>query len=337
MQRAIALACSAVGVLAGGLVWRSPEAVAVGSAALLLVACSWALARPPRSAAWSDVTVPRRVSRGGVAVAEIALQIVGSDRWLTAEGDGARVRVRSDASIAWPIDTTRRGWQPGGPSHLVFADPLGLRRTVLAERAAPPVLVVPRITPVAPLAIRHRDEGLLAESGGGMQFHALREYVVGDPLRAVHWRTSARVGTLVVRETVDEVAPGLLVVLETRMAAYQRTASAFSDPDLSLFEDAVDLAASACHANMAHGHTVWLTTTSPKAAIRSVDRRSWAAALDWLALVAPADADGSRRIEGVTRQVRASAVVLVTGPHAQVTGLRPQQGSATLTTMRVGR
>ena len=36
----------------------------------------------------------------------------------------------------------------------------------------------------------------------GMEFYGMREYVPGDDLRHIHWRTSARTGTLVVKHPI---------------------------------------------------------------------------------------------------------------------------------------
>ena len=68
----------------------------------------------------------------------------------------------------------------------------------------------------------------------GNAFHRLRDYVVGDDLRLVHWRSSARTGRLVVKHNVDTSQPFSVVVIDQSAKAYT------SDT----FEDAVDVAAS---------------------------------------------------------------------------------------------
>src|SRR4029450_8403489 len=55
---------------------------------------------------------------------------------------------------------------------------------------------------------------------GSITFAALREYVVGDDLRHVHWRTSARVGELMVREHVDTSLPRVVLLLDDRAGAH---------------------------------------------------------------------------------------------------------------------
>src|SRR5689334_18190219 len=54
---------------------------------------------------------------------------------------------------------------------------------------------------------------------GTITFDSLREYVVGDELRRVHWRSSAKAGTLMVREQLDTSEPSLVVLLDDRTPA----------------------------------------------------------------------------------------------------------------------
>ena len=71
-------------------------------------------------------------------------------------------------------------------------------------------------------------------SKGTASFHQLREYVPGDDMRHIHWRTSARTGTLVVKQLVDTTRPEVVVVVDNRRAAVS--------PDD--FEEVVEIAAS---------------------------------------------------------------------------------------------
>ncbi len=75
-------------------------------------------------------------------------------------------------------------------------------------------------------------------SQGSASFHQLREYVPGDDLRHIHWRTSARTGTLVVKQLVDTTKPEIVVIVDNRRVAV-------SEQD---FEEIVEIAASLLHA-----------------------------------------------------------------------------------------
>ncbi len=81
------------------------------------------------------------------------------------------------------------------------------------------VWVHPRIHPLTAVpggAARSLDGRVDRVPHGTITFDSLREYVVGDELRRVHWRTSARVGELMVREQLDTSLPRLVVLLDDR-------------------------------------------------------------------------------------------------------------------------
>ena len=83
---------------------------------------------------------------------------------------------------------------------------------------------------------RLRDlEGPTREvSKGTASFHQLREYVPGDDMRHIHWRTSARTGTLMVKQLVDTTRPEIVVIVDNRLSAV----------DADDFEEVVEVAAS---------------------------------------------------------------------------------------------
>src|SRR5690606_1690719 len=72
-------------------------------------------------------------------------------------------------------------------------------------------------------------------SSSDVSSHALREYAPGDDRRHVHWKTSARTGTLMVRQFEETRRSHLAVVLSTNAADYD-------DPEE--FELAVSVAGS---------------------------------------------------------------------------------------------
>jgi len=265
-----------------------------------------------------------RVERGSDAAVVIEVQVQGSSRWVSArDGTGGSARwVGSGGGrsehVTWPIDTSRRGSYLVGPRTLEFAEPFGLRNRILAVRDLSPVLVVPRVfgVPAVPFAPREA-EGSLIERPGFEQFHSVREYSTGDPMKLVHWKATARTGTLMVRRLVDTTTPTLLVVLDSLAPSYQATASAFDDYSPAVFENAVDLAASHAWQHAGPAHHVVVTTTGSGAAVVDVTARTRASALDWLAMVQSMDSGCTWvRITEILRRRPVSAIVCVTGPHA---------------------
>jgi uncharacterized protein (DUF58 family) len=137
------------------------------------------------------------------------------------------------------IRTTRRCVLQVGPTRSVRGDPLALMRREVEWADAHELFVHPKTSPLTSLSSGWlRDlEGRPTHdrSPNDVAFHTLREYVPGDDRRHVHWRSSARTGTLMVREFIDNRRSHLGVVVDTNPASYA---------DADQFELAVSMAAS---------------------------------------------------------------------------------------------
>lgn len=101
---------------------------------------------------------------------------------------------------------TRRGLYTLGPTSLRTGDPLGLCSVEIRQPDSTVLMVLP---PVLPLQAIEIAAGGWTGEGRRLRRSALEttvsvetvhEYVPGDPLRAVHWPTSARRGELFVRQ-----------------------------------------------------------------------------------------------------------------------------------------
>lgn len=301
------------------------ELVAVGAGLLSLPLLVLLAVQSPRAVSWSDMSVPTRVVRDDAAALTIAISARGSTRWLSAAGaDGPHPVVDAeDALMTWPVDTRRRGLIPAGPSRLEFADPFGLRYRLLAEREATTVLVIPRVTPVPALRPdSFSADGMHGERSGSEQFQSLREYSVGDPVKNIHWRSTARTGTVMVRRMVDTRVPALLVALDVDPLSYDSPTALFNDLDVAAFERAVDAAASWCWSNANAEQRVLLTTTRLDAPVIEVTVRSRSRAIDWLALIecGPAGCAAPSRIGALLRKQGAGRIVLITGRSSPADG-----------------
>jgi uncharacterized protein (DUF58 family) len=244
------IAVASVVVYAAGAWLGYPEAVvlAAGGVLAVLTALLWTLPQP-------RLTVRREISPLKVARGEAAggvLRVTNTGRLRRAGmrahdvcGTGAievevpGLRPGRTESVTYALPTDRRGEIPIGPLRLVRADPFGLARRVREYGERQTLLVRPRTValPLMPSGRNHHLEGPTTDTApaGTVTFHALREYVVGDDLRHIHWRSSARTGTLMVRQLVDASLPQTTIVIDTNEDAY---------PDPDDFELAVDAAAS---------------------------------------------------------------------------------------------
>jgi uncharacterized protein (DUF58 family) len=122
------------------------------------------------------------------------------------------------------IPTQRRGVVKVGPVSIVRGDPLGLFER--AHRRDDPVdlYVHPKTTHFGGQSLGFlRDlEGLPASdlSRDDVSFHALLEYQPGDDLRHVHWKSTARTGTMMVRQFEETRRSHFVIGLSTSSRDY---------------------------------------------------------------------------------------------------------------------
>jgi uncharacterized protein (DUF58 family) len=151
-------------------------------------------------------------------------------------------------TAAYRVPTGRRGVLQTGPLRAERTDPLGLAVHSGWMAGADEVMVVPERVPLAfPQATSVGRLGeylrMKAYAQNGSEFHSQREYSPGDDLRRINWKTTARAGTLIVRETAQEGIRHCTVVLDTMADGYDEDA----------FERAVTAAASVVAAAAAAG------------------------------------------------------------------------------------
>jgi uncharacterized protein (DUF58 family) len=245
--RGYGLLVAGVALLLGGFLFGYPELAALGAASL--AACAAAVvfvAWRPRLTV-ERVVDPDRVTRGDAA--RVRLRIGNASRFFGASVV-ARDRVESTdpyrpgvptvgtvpvplvrlrpgraSEVHYPVPTSRRGVVEVGPLEITRRDPLGLVGVVRRYGATSRVWVHPRSHALAAVPVglsRSMDGRVDRVPHGSITFAALREYVVGDDLRQVHWRTSARVGELMVREHVDTSLPRIVLLLDDRAGAHTR-------------------------------------------------------------------------------------------------------------------
>ena len=123
------------------------------------------------------------------------------------------------------VPTNKRAVIVAGPAESVRGDALGLLRRALQWADAVDLFVHPRTVRLMPSAAGLvRDlEGQVSKkiTNNDIAFHALRPYVPGDDRRYVHWRTSARIGQLMVRQFEETRRSQVTIVLSTREDLYE--------------------------------------------------------------------------------------------------------------------
>ncbi len=122
------------------------------------------------------------------------------------------------------VPTMRRGVLSVGPVRTVRADPIGLVRRELLWTEATELFVHPKT-----IGIPSTSTGFIRDlegsptrdlSNSDVSFHALREYLPGDERRNIHWKSTAKTGTYMVRQFEETRRSHLVIALSLADADY---------------------------------------------------------------------------------------------------------------------
>jgi len=216
--------------------------------------------------------------------------------------------LRSDEKqrLAYHLHSTHRGLFRIGPAVVEAAGPFGLIRRFHLHREARFLTVLPKSVEMGkgwPLGHRPihevpRRRSLFEDPS---RFQGIREYQRGDALKRVHWRATARSGTLQVKLFEPAVLEGALVAVEMGRGAYRsfaKTGEELNDGE----ELAVVAAASIARFVLGGGQAAGLISNGADAAERYPE--------DW-------SGDTFRRLEDV---------VEATATRRKISGFRPLEG-----------
>jgi uncharacterized protein (DUF58 family) len=146
--------------------------------------------------------------------------------------EGSASPVSLDASgtaeVVYTLRAEKRGCYTLGPLEVTAADPLGIFQFRSDVAVDSTLVIYPAPAPVPPLFLPggnpygasplHSAE----MRGEGSEFYGIREYQPGDPLRRVHWRSSARMGRLAVVEYEHDVSVDVTLLLDTQRGSEVR-------------------------------------------------------------------------------------------------------------------
>jgi uncharacterized protein (DUF58 family) len=258
---ALALAIGAVPMLA----IREPAwALVPIVVTALLVAFDVSVAASP-----ADVRLTRdgdrQVRLGGTARVTLAVTNEGlrelratvRDAWVPSAGapdETSRILLApgETARLDTVLEPTRRGDRPAARVTIRSYGPLGFgyrQNTVRQARSTTPawtLRVLPRFDSRRFLAeklakLRIFDGSIVMRGRGeGTEFDTLREYVLGDDVRSIDWRASARRHDVMVRTWRPERDRHVVCVIDTGRTSAVRVGT--TSPDLRLDEPRLDAA-----------------------------------------------------------------------------------------------
>jgi uncharacterized protein (DUF58 family) len=223
-----------------------------------------------------DVTLqrtldPRRVPAGQTARISLSLDgdagtgpLLLEDRVPWALGVRPRfvlpaARRSWSASVDYTVRSDVRGRFALGPVSARSTDAFGLAERAVTIQDLGELVVTPTVVPLpatgrAGVWTGAGDNRPRAFASGSAEDVTVREYRHGDPLRRVHWRTSARTGELMVRREEQPWQSRATVLLDNRASAHRGHGAGSS------LESAVTAAASVAAHLATRGFVVRLAT-----------------------------------------------------------------------------
>lgn len=130
----------------------------------------------------------------------------------------------SDVALDVAFVPERRGVVRLARTRVLRPDPLGLINAVTTFAQPQSLLVLPKLYAVPAIELpgsrRHHPGGLQAaqQVGESQEFLQLRDYRPGDPIKRLHWPSTARAGRPIVKETSEEFFARYGLVLDTFIA-----------------------------------------------------------------------------------------------------------------------
>ncbi len=205
------------------------------------------------------------------AVDSVTANVTLLNRKLEASESPHTLQLRSLFSLGmyervtyrYRIACHTRGWHRFGPVVLSASDPLGLVVRRETQRSIEGYLVYPRVVPITHLVVPARQpfgdftpQQSLVEDP--MRMAGVREYVPGDSPRRVHWRATARTGTMQTRINEPSASPVAAIFLDTITFSYL-----WEGQNSALLELAVTTAASLANQLLSGRHQVGLYANAP--------------------------------------------------------------------------
>jgi uncharacterized protein (DUF58 family) len=326
--RAAGLLVGGAGLAVCGWFTGWPELTALGAAAVALVVLVLLVAGPTPRVQVAVDQVALRVVRGQEATVRMKLHVPRRRRWLRIVDGSPSAPVatsplnasgsRGDLTLRLPVDTSVRGERPIGPYAVVHGDPWSIVRRVAARSEGGLLTVHPRTVQVRRSvlpALQQEDSDFASRRRGDQHFFALRDYVLGDEPRTVHWRSSAKAGKLVVKQHVSGAPNHTMIVLDTDASAYSSDDQFGSGWIAERFEASVEVAASFAVAHANRAEQLFVVTTSRGASVTTAPAGATDVFLDAFAAasaVPPIDT-APEEIAPLVRRTSCRLLMLITG------------------------
>ncbi|TAK71102.1 MAG: DUF58 domain-containing protein [Actinomycetota bacterium] len=237
------LLAAGVGLLGSAMLIGERDLLRVAVLVLALpIGCAVVVSRSRQRLACTRGLDQPRVAMGSTATVRLTIDnasrlparlVLCQDAVPAALGPGERfvldqVPAYGSAALDYRLRPQQRGRFAVGPLSVRLVDPFGLTRVSRSFTATDTLLVTPPVhrLPDLPLAGHLSGQGdsrAGTMSSAGHDDVIPRPYHVGDELRRVHWRSTARAGALMVRREERPWRSRAAILLDTRSSAHRGT------------------------------------------------------------------------------------------------------------------
>ncbi len=207
---------------------------------LLPLLAAWYVGRTRYKLACTRSLEPTRTPVGATARVVLRLQNLSAlptgtllleDRLPYALGSRPRLVLErlgrhQASSVAYSVRADVRGRYEIGPLVIRLTDPFGLCELTRAFPSVDHLTVTPTVVPLPAVRLTGEYTGTGDSRARSVAVHgeddaATREYRHGDDLRRVHWRSTARVGELMVRREEQPWESRATLILDIRKSAHR--------------------------------------------------------------------------------------------------------------------
>ena len=168
--------------------------------------------------------------------------------------------ANSITRVPYRVQLLKRGAYRLESVSVTALDPLGIFSFAKRFDAPGELLVYPMPEPISDIVLTgaerfgFREMPIAATRGSGVDPDGVREYIPGDPLRRVHWKSTARTGRLSVIEFEESRAVNVVLALDLCRH------SQYGEGKFSAFEFLIRVAASLAQSAIRQGAAVRLVT-----------------------------------------------------------------------------
>lgn len=233
---------------------------------------------------------------------DLMLWLIGlqpSIRFESADNAIPRLGPGQTGHLPLQLRPARRGVYelPELRPHSTF--PFNLMRSGSSRRSLPPLIVLPQFHPIqsidVPVGLRYQPGGVALSSnvGESPEYIGNRDYVPGEPIRRIDFRSWARLARPVVREYQEEYYCRIALILDTWIPTRREPREGF--PQL---ESAISLSASIADSLSVTEHLIDIFAAGPELHVFRAGRHlaQFDNVLEILASVAPCHEDPFQKI-----------------------------------------